>query len=289
MEGYGSAEWLENEFRSSDDDPWGHDWRGAEKYRYKLVLRLIRSYCPKASEEKAEWKILDIGCSTGEFTHLLYQFSKKVVGIDVSQTAINRAKCKFPNIDFKVSRFPGFQHGDIVFDLITCLEVLYYMDKQTQENLLTEMKTMLDIDGKVIITSYIGKKPYFIPEDLIRLVSAYLTIEHVEYYYGRAYYQMEYFFWKRFKQIHKLIRLLSADCQGLEHEVSNPSFWEIRFRILVARNKILRLFIIHLLKIAKIIIKEIVSSEFPARLAHRLGINLVSCRSHIFIVASKSK
>lgn len=47
-------------------------------------------------------KILDIGCGKGALTHLLKKRNNKVFGIDISQTAVNIAQERFPDIDFRV-------------------------------------------------------------------------------------------------------------------------------------------------------------------------------------------
>lgn len=46
-------------------------------------------------------KILDIGCGKGSLTHMLKKKNNQVRGIDISQTAINIATERFPDIDFE--------------------------------------------------------------------------------------------------------------------------------------------------------------------------------------------
>jgi len=46
-------------------------------------------------------RILDVGCGKGTFTHLLKKHNNQVVGIDVSETAIRKARESFPDIDFR--------------------------------------------------------------------------------------------------------------------------------------------------------------------------------------------
>lgn len=48
-------------------------------------------------------KIVDIGCGKGAFTHLLKKANNKVLGIDISQTAINIVSERFADIDFVCS------------------------------------------------------------------------------------------------------------------------------------------------------------------------------------------
>ena len=44
--------------------------------------------------------ILDIGCWTGSFTHLLKNLNNRVIGADISKTAINKAKAKYRGVEF---------------------------------------------------------------------------------------------------------------------------------------------------------------------------------------------
>jgi len=46
--------------------------------------------------------VLEVGCAEGGTSSILHQFCKRVVGIDISEEAIGRAKIKYPNIEFHV-------------------------------------------------------------------------------------------------------------------------------------------------------------------------------------------
>ena len=45
-------------------------------------------------------KIIDIGCGKGSLSHLLKKKNNYVLGLDISQTAVNIAQERFPDIDF---------------------------------------------------------------------------------------------------------------------------------------------------------------------------------------------
>ncbi len=45
--------------------------------------------------------ILDIGCGKGSFTSLLKKNNNIVTGIDISETAIKKAKAKYPRVEFR--------------------------------------------------------------------------------------------------------------------------------------------------------------------------------------------
>lgn len=79
--------------------------------------------------------ILDLGCGKGAFTHLFKKMNNRVVGIDVSKTALAMARERYPDIEFHhldikkienlkkiLSRF--FSRG---VDLVLASEILSYL------------------------------------------------------------------------------------------------------------------------------------------------------------------
>lgn len=74
-------------------------------------------------------RILDIGCGKGAFTHLLKTPDNYVLGIDVSPTAIAKARARYPEIDFRT--LPASRVAALAaprWDLVTALEVMSYLD-----------------------------------------------------------------------------------------------------------------------------------------------------------------
>src|SRR5258708_29440694 len=66
-------------------DPWGLQYSPLAMQRYLTLIENI-------SQETPCTAILDVGCGEGVFTKYLTGFATEVVGIDVSPTAIERAK-----------------------------------------------------------------------------------------------------------------------------------------------------------------------------------------------------
>jgi SAM-dependent methyltransferase len=78
--------------------------------------------------------ILDIGCGKGQLTHLLKRKNNRVVGLDISQTAVNTAKSCFPDIEFEVmdvnniAAMRDFLEFIKQIDLVFCSECFSYLE-----------------------------------------------------------------------------------------------------------------------------------------------------------------
>ena len=71
-------------------DSWHQD--DTRQLQRKIDLAILEDYNFN--------KILDIGCGKGSLTHLLKKKNNYVLGVDISQTAINVVKERFSDIDF---------------------------------------------------------------------------------------------------------------------------------------------------------------------------------------------
>jgi ubiquinone/menaquinone biosynthesis C-methylase UbiE len=61
-------------------------------------------------------KILDIGCGLGRTTQPLSDMGFEVIGIDVSEAMINKARAKFPTIDFRIGDAYDLPFRDEAFE-----------------------------------------------------------------------------------------------------------------------------------------------------------------------------
>lgn len=71
--------------------------------------------------------ILDVGCGKGAFTHMLKKANNRVVGVDISQTAILKAKSKYTGIEFRKSGVSGALLLQKKWDLVIFMEILSYL------------------------------------------------------------------------------------------------------------------------------------------------------------------
>ncbi len=103
-------------------DPWNYSTSDYEKKKYEETLEAIT--------DRRFGRILEVGCAEGVFTDMLSIHGDEVIAVDVSQTALERAKCR--NCDNLHVKFHCSNiEKDCLegkFDLILCSEVLCYMD-----------------------------------------------------------------------------------------------------------------------------------------------------------------
>lgn len=187
---FGKKEYFERLFSLSSltEDPWGHNWRASQQFRYDSYLKLLRFN----NLDKKRLNILDIGCSLGDFTARVERALKprEIWAIDISEVAIEKARIKYKNskINFKVGSLPNLvEFKDNSFNLLLSLEVLYYMAKEDRIKALKEMKRVLKKDGFILISVNINKPPYFQIYEFYNLVGQFFKIEKVEYNYGKIY------------------------------------------------------------------------------------------------------
>jgi SAM-dependent methyltransferase len=95
---------------------------------------------------------LEIGCSVGELTAVLAERCDALLGVDISDAAVQTATRR-------TSGYPGVRIAELdatvdfpdgPFDLVVLSEIAYYWDSTTLRTLLAEVKRELDADANVV-------------------------------------------------------------------------------------------------------------------------------------------
>jgi len=120
----------------------GNPWKKVKSYDEKSKQNLLTLL-----DNVNHVKILEIGCGEGDLTKALVKKAELVVGIDVSDPLIQRAKKRVPDATFYTSSLEEFS-SKIKFDVIICSEVLYYI--KDEKKVLSKLKKL----GKHLITSH---------------------------------------------------------------------------------------------------------------------------------------
>lgn len=165
-------------------DGWGFSFRRSQLYRFKKYLNILE-------KNNISGKILEIACSTGFFTNLMFNFIKEIeiTAVDISQVAIDKARTKYLNIDFSVQKLPDIKFTNDLFDCVTAIEVLSYLDSEDQVKSIANIHDILKDNGYIIVSVNIGEKPYFKLDEIRNLVSDKFEIIYEDGLYIKTYYK----------------------------------------------------------------------------------------------------
>ncbi len=96
--------------------------------------------------------VLDLGCGAGEFTAEVARAGGQVIGAEVAQAAIDRARERHPELDFRLIGFDGpLPFADNVFDVVWASEVIEHVADTARW--LSEVRRVLKPRGRLLITT----------------------------------------------------------------------------------------------------------------------------------------
>jgi len=140
----------------TSEDPWNTlDPRSSYQDRkYRTVMALL----PPRRFARA----LDLGCGLGTLSRLLSARADQVLGVDVAQTAVERARHRhggIPNLQFRqgdIADLPGALEGG--YDLITIMDTLYYLpsaDDAALADVADRIAGLLAPGGIVVLSNHL--------------------------------------------------------------------------------------------------------------------------------------
>jgi SAM-dependent methyltransferase len=108
------------------DDPWEQSTREEWASEKAVALHLIKKL-------RAQ-KVIELGCGLGRFTKKIADLGVEVIGVDVSETAIIKAKANYPNCNFIVGDILEFDiYRRYRPDIIVMAEITWYVLDQLDE------------------------------------------------------------------------------------------------------------------------------------------------------------
>jgi SAM-dependent methyltransferase len=177
-------------------EPWTYSARAAEVMRHDHVEETIRGLKPRYD------RILDIGCSVGQLTSRLAGLSPRVQGMDVSPTAVRRAR---ERCDAAAERSAGARTAfrfclgssidtpfrDGLFDLVLMCDGLHSwrLTPEEQARSLEQAHRILVPGGYAIFTEHL--RPANFDAIIDRIKASPLEVVSVRYLHNRLWYSME--------------------------------------------------------------------------------------------------
>lgn len=157
-------------------DGWGFSFRRSQLFRYEKYMEMINRNKNMLSPSG---KVLEVGCGQGFFSfEYLYTYFKNILGVDISEQAIQEARMRYPQITFFVDCLPGLQESSTrgLFHLITLHECLYYLPDEARKKAIARAWELCENDGYLMISVNIGDKPYLTKEETLGLLGDHFVL-----------------------------------------------------------------------------------------------------------------
>lgn len=147
------ADYFEGIF-ASDDDPWGLASSDYERRKFDRTIAVL--------QDRRYAAALEVGCAHGVLTERLEAICDHLLAIDISETALHRARERLgirPQIDFARMGFPRLSPPG-TFDLCILSEVAYYWDPGDLALAGQWMNAHLMPGGRALLVHYTGATDY---------------------------------------------------------------------------------------------------------------------------------
>lgn len=132
-----------------DPDPWDFGTSSYEQARYRSIMAALPRLRYRSAYEP--------GCSVGELTALLAERCLQVVAVDVSSTAVERARARC-SASSGVTLSTGSVEDDpgVSFDLVVMSEVGYYFSEPDLEAVIDRLTGALEPGGDLVACHWTG-------------------------------------------------------------------------------------------------------------------------------------
>jgi len=174
---------------AAGNEPWSFSERAVEMLRHERVATLVRSLGPR--------RVLELGCSLGQMTVRLATLSAELCAIDLSSTAVCRARDRVG--ERSPGNLAGFAAGSAMqlpfkaraFDVILACDGLYGWELGPAERAtaLQQIHDVLAPGGHAVLTDHMRPAQFagFVEE----IRASPMRVVRVTYLYDRPCYQFE--------------------------------------------------------------------------------------------------
>jgi predicted TPR repeat methyltransferase len=139
---------------AAERDPWGFETSQYERAKYDATLGAL--------EDRRYRDAFEIGCANGVLTARLARVCTDLLAVDVSASALARAKDRCadaPGVAFAAMNFPA-QRPEKTFDLIVMSEVAYYWSDADLAQAADYVRDHLVDGGDLLLVHWIGETDY---------------------------------------------------------------------------------------------------------------------------------
>ncbi len=129
----------------AEEDPWNYGTSAYERWKFDQTLSLLPS--------RRFARALELGCAEGHFTVRLAPLVGQLTAIDISSTAIDRARKRCAGLDNAQCQVLNLA-GDPLpnkLDLIVCSEVLFYLPSEMLEEVAGKIAASLKPGGHLLL------------------------------------------------------------------------------------------------------------------------------------------
>jgi SAM-dependent methyltransferase len=146
-------DWFEALYRDQGD-PWSFETSAYERAKYDHTL---------ASLPQPHFRsVLEVGCANGVLTERLAPRCDRLLGVDVSPTALAAARKRcaaLPQVLLEQRRLPA-EAPDGPFDLVLLSEVIYYWDDADLARLAAYLRQEVPDGGHLLLVHWTGDTDY---------------------------------------------------------------------------------------------------------------------------------
>ncbi len=135
---------------------------------------------PVVDEIDNHTKLLDIGTGSGKLLQLaVSEKNVNAIGIDTNESMLKEATKKVQNTGIKLLKIEAadtYPFNDNSFDVITICNVLFNLNQQAVDHILTESVRLLKDQGRIIVLTPTGKGNFF------TLTKSYFSLKNLSIY-----------------------------------------------------------------------------------------------------------
>lgn len=168
---------------------------------------LVRVFCdlaayPEGDQTPADWRgfhgerVLDVGCGEGgTCTYIPEEFRRLYTGVEISQTAVERARANFPGANYVCCAAEEF-HTTEKYTLATCIEAIeHWVSPQT---IMPAIRNALRDGGYLVLTTPNADSLHLRMADKLGLPRVKCCHEHLkEWHFNELIHFVEAFGFKR--------------------------------------------------------------------------------------------